>query len=94
MYNVAKLKNRLKQIQDDYKIVARDKDGNLIPLSYVIIDDSKKLVTIGSGVDQEIEELLCLGKKIDAVRLYKERAGCGIGEAKMYVEKLQKCLKF
>jgi hypothetical protein len=40
------------------------------------------------GVHAEIMELLKAGKKIQAIKVYREQTGCGLKEAKDYVESL------
>lgn len=39
-----------------------------------------------AGADDEVDRLLRARKKIDAVRAYRERAGCGLKEAKDAIE--------
>ncbi|HVX14077.1 MAG TPA: ribosomal protein L7/L12 [Pirellulales bacterium] len=40
------------------------------------------------GVDEKIVELMKTGQKIEAIKLYREKTGCGLKEAKDYVESL------
>jgi ribosomal protein L7/L12 len=40
------------------------------------------------GVDEKIMELMKAGQKIEAIKLYREKTGCGLKEAKDYVESL------
>jgi ribosomal protein L7/L12 len=48
-----------------------------------ILDDNK---TITNDLDQHILELLAMGKKIAAIKLYREQTGVGLKEAKDAVE--------
>jgi hypothetical protein len=40
------------------------------------------------GIDKRLVELVRGGQKIDAIKLYREQTGCGLKEAKDYVEGL------
>jgi hypothetical protein len=40
------------------------------------------------GVDEKIMELVNAGRKIEAIKLYREQTGVGLKEAKDYVESL------
>jgi ribosomal protein L7/L12 len=40
------------------------------------------------GVDERIVELMKAGRKIEAIKLHRETTGCGLKEAKDYVEGL------
>jgi hypothetical protein len=42
----------------------------------------------GRGVDGDVRRLLSLGRKIDAIRLYREIHGVGLKSAKEAVERL------
>lgn len=41
------------------------------------------------AVDREIVDLLKAGKKIEAIKLYRQHSGVGLKEAKDYVESIQ-----
>ena len=43
-----------------------------------------------AGADPELVELLRAGRKIEAIRLHRERTGAGLAEAKQYVEDLER----
>jgi hypothetical protein len=45
-------------------------------------------VTVDAEKDDELVELLRSRQKIAAIKLYREQAGCGLKEAKEYVESL------
>ncbi len=40
------------------------------------------------GVDEKVMELMKAGRKIEAIKLYREQTGAGLKEAKDYVESL------
>ncbi len=42
----------------------------------------------GAGVSPEIMELVRQGKKIEAIKRYREETGVGLREAKTYIESL------
>ena len=44
--------------------------------------------TVDAEQDEELVELLRSRQKIAAIKLYREQAGCGLKEAKEYVESL------
>ena len=50
-------------------------------LSHLAIDPNQ-------GVDEKVMELMKAGKKIQAIKLYRQQTGCGLKEAKDYVEGL------
>jgi hypothetical protein len=41
------------------------------------------------GLDQEIDSLLEAGRKIEAIKIVRERTGLDLAQAKTYVERLQ-----
>ena len=43
-----------------------------------------------AGAEREIVDLLRAGGKIEAIRVYRERSGAGLAEAKRYVEDLER----
>lgn len=43
----------------------------------------------GSNVQQEIDNLLARGQKIEAIKLLREATGCGLKEAKEQVEAME-----
>ena len=43
-----------------------------------------------AGAEREIADLLRDGRKIEAIRVYRERSGAGLAEAKRYVEDLER----
>ena len=43
-----------------------------------------------AGAAAEIAELLKAGRKIEAIKLHRERTGAGLAEAKRYVEELER----
>jgi hypothetical protein len=43
---------------------------------------------LNPGVNPEVIELMRSGKKIEAIKLYREQTGVGLKEAKDYVESL------
>ncbi|MFM7096899.1 MAG: ribosomal protein L7/L12 [Gemmataceae bacterium] len=45
-------------------------------------------IVINSGVDPQLLELVREGKKIEAIKLYRESTGVGLKEAKDFVESL------
>jgi hypothetical protein len=45
-------------------------------------------IVMNSGVDPQIIELIQAGKKIEAIKLYRESTGVGLKEAKDFVESL------
>lgn len=45
-------------------------------------------VVMNSGVDPQILQLVREGKKIEAIKLYRESTGVGLKEAKDFVESL------
>ncbi|MBY0327818.1 MAG: ribosomal protein L7/L12 [Gemmataceae bacterium] len=45
-------------------------------------------VVINPGVDPQLIELVRAGKKIEAIKLYRESTGVGLKEAKDFVESL------
>ncbi|NBR07220.1 MAG: hypothetical protein EBT92_15845 [Planctomycetes bacterium] len=45
-------------------------------------------IVMNSGVDPQIIELVQAGKKIEAIKLYRESTGVGLKEAKDFVESL------
>jgi ribosomal protein L7/L12 len=47
-------------------------------------------VNVPALIDKEIGELLRAGKKIDAIRVYREMTGAGLKEAKAHVEGLDR----
>lgn len=46
-------------------------------------------IEVDEGSDEEIWALLRSGQKIQAIKLYRERTGVGLKEAKDYVEQLE-----
>jgi len=46
----------------------------------------------GTGLDQELTRLVAEGKKIEAIKRYREATSVGLAEAKTYVETLEKGL--
>ena len=45
-------------------------------------------ISVDDPVDSEIRDLARNGRKIEAIKLYRERAGCGLAEAKAIVDSL------
>ena len=43
-------------------------------------------VTAGGGLDADIQQLVTDGRKINAIKLYRERTGVGLAEAKDAIE--------
>ncbi|HET9193816.1 MAG TPA: ribosomal protein L7/L12 [Vicinamibacterales bacterium] len=41
------------------------------------------------GLDQEVRSLLDVGRKIEAIKIVRERTGLDLAQAKKYVERLQ-----
>jgi Ribosomal protein L7/L12 C-terminal domain len=66
---------------DEWRLKRLERKIDLI-LSHLGLDPSQ-------GVDSEIAELMKAGNKIQAIRLYREKAGVGLKEAKDYVESLR-----
>ena len=63
------------------------------PLIEVITDcdgDYHYASSSGRGLDSELWALLDRGEKLGAIKLYKERTGTGLQEAKDYVDSLEK----
>ncbi len=50
----------------------------------------RMLVTDGQGRSGSVEAALAAGRKIEAIKLYRERHGVGLREAKEAVEALQR----
>ena len=42
--------------------------------------------TSAGGLDADIQQLVSSGKKINAIKLYRERTGAGLAEAKYAIE--------
>jgi ribosomal protein L7/L12 len=52
-------------------------------------DETQAALPTASSVDQQIVALLHAGRKIDAIRRYREHSGKGLKESKEYVEALE-----
>lgn len=48
-----------------------------------------KITDIDKKIDEELKELLKEGKKIQAIRILREKTGMGLKEAKEYVDHLE-----
>jgi len=46
----------------------------------------------GTGLDQELTRLVAEGKKIEAIKRYREATSVGLAEAKTYVDQLERTL--
>jgi ribosomal protein L7/L12 len=46
----------------------------------------------GKGTDADVAKLLAAGRKIDAIKIYREIHGVGLKEAKEAVERMAKCV--
>ncbi len=66
---------------DDWRLTRLERKIDLI-LTHLGIDPKQ-------GVDAEIAAQMKAGNKIHAIRLYREKSGVGLKEAKDYVESLQ-----
>jgi ribosomal protein L7/L12 len=47
-------------------------------------------IDLAAGADREVVELMKAGRKIEAIRLHRERTGAGLAEAKKHVEELER----
>lgn len=45
-------------------------------------------IAVDEPVDAEIRDLARNGRKIEAIKLYREREGCGLAEAKAVIDSL------
>lgn len=45
-------------------------------------------ITLDEAPDDDLRELVRAGRKIEAIKLYRERTNCGLKEAKDYVDGL------
>lgn len=45
-------------------------------------------ITVNEPVDAEVRDLARNGRKIEAIKLYRERTGCGLAEAKAFIDSL------
>jgi ribosomal protein L7/L12 len=88
--NVAWLKQRIKNLPDHYTIYFQDEHRDIHPLGEIKIEEHAARVGLMEGkLDLEIEALLAEGKKILAVKLYREFTGSSLMEAKNFVDALQ-----
>jgi hypothetical protein len=47
-------------------------------------------IDLAAGADPQVVELLKAGRKIEAIKVYREQTGAGLAEAKQYVEDLER----
>jgi len=47
-------------------------------------------INLVSAAEADVADLMKAGRKIDAIKLYRERTGAGLAEAKRYVEDLER----
>lgn len=45
-------------------------------------------ISVDDPVDADIRDLARNGRKIEAIKLYRERTGCGLAEAKAFIDSL------
>ena len=90
---VAWLKQHIKNLPDDYTICFLDHEGNRHAIFEVAENQLDQSVILVEGLlTAEIEPLLRMGKKIAAVKLYREFTRSSLMESKLAVEEIQRQL--
>jgi ribosomal protein L7/L12 len=54
------------------------------------LDPDSAIPTASGGIDSEVASLINTGNKIQAIKLYRERTGAGLADAKHAVEEYER----